>query len=384
VTGALYGVDHGVDWLGDDAQQEELNLIEQGHRYGWPYLFAKGQLNQQHEPPGGLTAQQWATMSDEPVAVYTPHAAPMQLLFYTGSQFPAAYRHDAFVTMHGSWNRRPPSGYEVVRVRFEHDKPVAIEPFLRGFLADRGDGHFTAFGRPVGLALAKDGALLVSDDANGVIYRVSYHGPNDSAGPPRDTRARPAGSGSPTPTEVAPMPLAIDRPETAASAAASLTLRSPAFAEGQPIPPRYADYGDKISPELTLASVPAGAKSIALIMEDPDAKTPKPFVHWLLYNLPPGTTTLHESMPSSPRLADLGGALQGLSSHGNVGYFGPRPPKGDPPHHYHFEVFALDRMLELQPGIEREALLKAMKGHVLARGRLQATFEAPKDAGGTH
>ena len=96
----------------------------------------------------------------------------MQMAFYTGAQFPDEYRSSAFVAMRGSWNRKPPSGYEVVRIRFQNGKPIAIEPFLTGFLVQQG-GTWGYFGRPVGVAVAKDGLLLLNDDVNGVIYRVS-------------------------------------------------------------------------------------------------------------------------------------------------------------------------------------------------------------------
>jgi Raf kinase inhibitor-like YbhB/YbcL family protein len=177
--------------------------------------------------------------------------------------------------------------------------------------------------------------------------------------------------------EASDMPLALDRPETAAASQATLSITSSAFAAGQRIPPRFSNYGDNVSPQLKLKGLPAGAKSIAVIVEDPDAKGAKPYVHWLLYNVPPTATDVHELIPPEPRLPDLGGALQGMNSDDDIGYFGPRPPKGDPPHHYHFEVFALDRTLDLGPGVDREKLLTAMKGHVLARGGLEGVFEAP-------
>jgi glucose/arabinose dehydrogenase len=104
------------------------------------------------------------------------------MTFYTGSQFPEEYRNDAFVTMRGSWNRNPPSGYKVVRVRYENGKPVKFEDFITGFLDEE---KLTQFGRPVDLAIspwldapriAPDGSLLFKYDTNGVIYRVSYVG----------------------------------------------------------------------------------------------------------------------------------------------------------------------------------------------------------------
>jgi glucose/arabinose dehydrogenase len=95
------------------------------------------------------------------------------MVFYTASQFPAEYRHDAFVTMRGSWNRNPPVGYKVVRLRYKDGKPVAFEDFITGFLNPK---QMTQFGRSVGIATASDGSLLFSDDTNGVIYHVSYTG----------------------------------------------------------------------------------------------------------------------------------------------------------------------------------------------------------------
>ena len=133
----------------------------------------------------------------------------------------------------------------------------------------------------------------------------------------------------------------------------------------------------KISPDLSWTGVPPSAKSLAVFVEDPDAKEPKPFVHWVLYNLPSSITALPESVPGAPRLPEFGGALQGRTSRGTTGYVGPRPPKGDPPHHYHFQVFALDAPLTLDPGADATAVAGAMKGHVLASGELVGTFKAP-------
>jgi glucose/arabinose dehydrogenase len=164
-------MDHNTDWLGDDEHGEELNRIIEGSKYGWPFVHDKSKFHPKNEPEGGHAA--WAKTSREPALLYTPHAAPMQMVFYTGSQFPREYRGDAFVAMRGSWNRRPPVGYEVVRVRFEQGKPVSFESFLSGFLVQEGS-RWSHFGRPVGLAVLPDGSLLVGDDTKGVIYRVSY------------------------------------------------------------------------------------------------------------------------------------------------------------------------------------------------------------------
>lgn len=171
-TREMWGWDHGIDWLGNNEQGEELNLLVRGARYGWPYIFGKSKPNPADEPPGGVSKQEWARGSREPSLLYTAHAAPMQAAFYTGSLFPEDYRNNMFVAMHGSWNRKPPSGYEVIRVRFQGGRPTATETFLTGFLS-QGSGQWTHSGRPVGVAVAGDGALLVSDDSLGVIYRVS-------------------------------------------------------------------------------------------------------------------------------------------------------------------------------------------------------------------
>jgi len=173
-TKQLWGFDHGIDWLGDEDPPEELNKIEIGQQYGWPYVYADGKPNPQDEPPGKISHAQWARMSRSPVLTYTPHAAPMQMAFYQGTTFPDRYRSGAFVAMHGSWNRTPPSGYEVAFVRFEQGKPVAIEPFATGFLVKQGDGTWGMNGRPVGVAVAQTGDLLVADDLNGAVYAISY------------------------------------------------------------------------------------------------------------------------------------------------------------------------------------------------------------------
>ncbi len=172
-TGDLYGWDHGIDWLGDNEQPEELNLIQQGKKYGWPFVYGDGGKNPADEPPGDITHEEWAKASEAPVLTHTAHAAPMELEFYEGNQFPDEYQGDAFVAMHGSWNRKPPSGYEVLRVRFEDGKPTKVEPFISGFLQET-SGGYGYLGRPFGLAVSKEGALFVSDDANGAVYKVTF------------------------------------------------------------------------------------------------------------------------------------------------------------------------------------------------------------------
>ncbi|PSM46145.1 oxidoreductase [Chroococcidiopsis sp. CCALA 051] len=173
-TGEFWGLDHGTDWRGNDQPPEELNLIQAGQHYGWPFCWGDRQPDVYlSADPEGTTKKEFCAKTEPPVLTYTAHSAPLAMVFYTASQFPAEYRNDAFVTMRGSWNRNPPVGYKVVRLRYENGKPVAFEDFITGFLDDK---KLTQFGRPVGIATAPDGSLLFTDDTNGVIYRVSYTG----------------------------------------------------------------------------------------------------------------------------------------------------------------------------------------------------------------
>lgn len=169
-TGALWGMDHGIDWLGDDDQKEELNLITQGSNYGWPYIYGEGKYNPGDRPPGDTTYAQYLALTRLPTLTYQAHSAPLQMAFYPGTGFGADYQNDAFVAMRGSWNRSTPVGYSVVRLHFENGQPVRIDDFLTGFLVNNNRAQF---GRPVGVAVHTDGSLLVSDDNNGVIYRVA-------------------------------------------------------------------------------------------------------------------------------------------------------------------------------------------------------------------
>jgi Raf kinase inhibitor-like YbhB/YbcL family protein len=367
-SGMLLGMDHGIDWLGDEQQPEELNRIEMGKSYGWPYIYGFGGENPQDDPPNGLTMAELNQAATRPLLGYTAHAAPMQLLFYRGAMFPRAYQGDAFVTFRGSWNRSRPSGYEVARLRFDaRGNPAAFEPLVRGFLQMGKDGPSQS-GRPVGLAVAKDGALLFTDDINGVIYRVSYSG-TDRAGstlPPAPRREaemepRPKGTG-----------LAMAREETRSGA--RLGVASNAFAANRPIDLKYSAYGEDQSPALSWSGLPAGATHLAILMEDPDAKTGRPFVHWIAWNVPAALGGLPEGLPKDLQLADPKGMRQGRNTRGSIGYFGPRPPIGDPPHHYHFQLFALSGPLDLPIGASREALLAAMAGKVVARGELVGTY----------
>jgi Raf kinase inhibitor-like YbhB/YbcL family protein len=157
-----------------------------------------------------------------------------------------------------------------------------------------------------------------------------------------------------------------------APAGAPIAVSSTAFSEGAAIPDRYSAYGRGMSPPVSWAPV-AGAKSYALIVEDPNAPMAKPFVHWLAWNLPPETTRLAEDLNAAPKPHGL---AEGKNGSGTHGYFGPKPPAGAP-HHYHFQVFALDTdKLDVKDGADRDALVGAMKGHVIAEGEIVGTYQA--------
>ncbi|HUT55471.1 MAG TPA: YbhB/YbcL family Raf kinase inhibitor-like protein [bacterium] len=149
--------------------------------------------------------------------------------------------------------------------------------------------------------------------------------------------------------------------------AVAITVTSTAFEAGKPIPKRYTGEGENVSPPLAWPGAPAGTKELALICDDPDAPRPQPFVHWVLYGIPPTVTSLQE--------AATGAATDGLNGRGQPGYTGPMPPPGSGPHHYHFKIYALDAALGLKPGLTKTELLKSMEGHILAQGELIGTYE---------
>lgn len=152
--------------------------------------------------------------------------------------------------------------------------------------------------------------------------------------------------------------------------AATLKIQSPAFAADADIPRRYTADGENLSPPLEWSGVPQNAKELALVVDDPDAPTGEPFAHWLLFGIPPETTRLSEAAASKDEVP----AAQGRNSFDTLGYRGPSPPPGDRPHHYRFNLYALDAPLDLKPGANRNAVLKAIEGHVLARGELVGTY----------
>src|SRR3989454_1015434 len=162
-TGELWANNNDRDNLGDDLPPEHLNVLRDGRWYGGPQCYLPGQANPEYSGAD-------CSGVEPPAITFQAHSAPLGLAFYTGAMFPADYQGDAFMTYHGSWNRTVPTGAKVVRVRVVSGRPTAIDDFVTGWqLADG-----SRWGRPVGLLVMPDGALLVSDDFAGRIWRVSF------------------------------------------------------------------------------------------------------------------------------------------------------------------------------------------------------------------
>ena len=166
-TGDLWFTDNGRDWMGDEGPEEELNHVSKvGLNFGFPYCHANGIPDPQYkkqDPCKGVTM---------PVVLLGPHAAVLGMIFYTGRMFPAAYKDTIFIARKGSWNRTKLFGYDVVNVKVDPDgKNPKVTPFMTGFM-DPQENKF--WGRPVYVFQMPDGALLVSDEQVGAIYRVSY------------------------------------------------------------------------------------------------------------------------------------------------------------------------------------------------------------------
>jgi len=168
----LYVVVNVRDGMGDGLVPDFLTRLQMGGFYGWPYAYIGP-----HVQPDVPARPDLVARAIVPDLLFQAHSAPLGLVFYQGKMFPAEYQGDAFVALHGSWNSGNPTGYKVVRVPFKDGRPVGYyENFLTGFWVA---GHSPAqvWGRPAGLAVATDGSLLVSDDASGSVWRVSYKKP---------------------------------------------------------------------------------------------------------------------------------------------------------------------------------------------------------------
>lgn len=148
----------------------------------------------------------------------------------------------------------------------------------------------------------------------------------------------------------------------------TLRIESPAFEDGQPIPRAHAGAHGR-SPALKWSPPPPGTRELVLLCEDPDAPRAQPFVHWIVVGLPADTLELPEGLPPTPLSS---GAVQGKSDMGRDGYYGPEPPPGHGVHHYHFQLFAVDHPVHAR---DRDSLVRAMRGHVVAWGELVGTYQ---------
>lgn len=151
-----------------------------------------------------------------------------------------------------------------------------------------------------------------------------------------------------------------------------MELSSGAFRDGDEIPSVHTCEGKDTSPPLSIKNVPQGTKSLALIVDDPDAPGGT-FVHWVIWNIPPDTGSIPEGVQPAKTLSSLGGAKQGMNDFGKLGYRGPCPPHG-PPHRYFFKLYALDTTVDLEPGASKAELERAMQGHVLAQATLTGRY----------
>lgn len=168
-TGALWTVVNERDGLGDDLVPDYATDVRPGAFYGWPYAY----LGAHEDPRRKGERPDLVAKAIVPSVLIQAHSAPLGIVFYTGSMFPAEYRGNAFVALHGSWNRTQRTGYKVIRIRFRNGRPTeGYDDFVAGWMTDP-NGR-SVWGRPVGLLQLGDGSLLISDDGAGKIWRVTY------------------------------------------------------------------------------------------------------------------------------------------------------------------------------------------------------------------
>ena len=169
-------------------------------------------------------------------------------------------------------------------------------------------------------------------------------------------------------------PPTAETKDPAGGSTMKLTLSSTAFQAGQTIPAKYTGEGADVSPDLTWSGAPGGTAEFALIVDDPDAPSAEPWVHWVIYKIPAAAAGLKEGIPRAEAVNDPAGALQGKNSWNAVGYRGPLPPPGHGTHHYHFKLYALDQALQVSAGLTKAKLLDATRGHVIAQWELIGTY----------
>jgi len=157
-----------------------------------------------------------------------------------------------------------------------------------------------------------------------------------------------------------------------------IEVTSTAFSDGQEIPKKYTGEGADVSPPLAWSGLPEGTRELVLICDDPDAPTPKPWVHWVIYKIPAAAKGLPEGIAKNARLKNPAGALQGKNSWPSgqtIGYRGPMPPPSHGTHHYEFKLYAMEAKLVVEPGLDKEVLLREIADHVIAEGQLTGTYE---------
>lgn len=177
VTGELYATVNERDGLGDDLVPDYFTRIQSGEFFGWPYAYLTPQNLDPRQLINGVSKQpELASQTKTPDVLFQAHSAALGLQFYDGDSFPARYQNGAFVAFRGSWNRSAGTGYKIVFIPFdESNRPTGgYEDFLTGFLTDPSGP--TTWGRPVGLLVLPDGSLLLTDEANNIIYRIQYEG----------------------------------------------------------------------------------------------------------------------------------------------------------------------------------------------------------------
>ncbi len=168
----LYVVVNERDGYGNNMVPDYLTRVSKGAFFGWPYAY----LGPNADPDWGEKDPAKVAATQVPDVLFEAHSAPVGLVFYDGDQFPADYRGDAFVALHGSWNSSEPTGYKIVRVPFENGRPTSTyENFAAGFWR-AGEKVAEVWGRPAGLLIAADGSLLIADDTGKTIWRISYSG----------------------------------------------------------------------------------------------------------------------------------------------------------------------------------------------------------------
>lgn len=158
----------------------------------------------------------------------------------------------------------------------------------------------------------------------------------------------------------------------------TVTVTSSVFDHHGTFPLAYTAYGDNTSIDLSWDNLPAGTVELALVMDDPIVQMPQPFVHWVAYNIPADAEGIPAGLTTDAEVtgvAGLDGMINGVNGIRRTGYFGPRPPVDGQLHAYHFRIYALDSDLDLEPGLNKEQLLEAIEGHVLATGMLMGHYE---------